>query len=82
MYIHLPNNYQQASRRLTQLKKKLDSDEGYKKEYYAFMNELFEKEQAEKVEKPAETEAGRLWYIPHFGVRHAEKRQIQGSLCR
>ena len=74
----LPNNYKQAAKRLELLKGKLDQDETLKKEYKSFMNEVFQRGEAEKVDIDLkDSNSGKVWYVPHFGVRHAKKGKLR-----
>lgn len=71
----LQNNKQQALRRYGQLKKKLDADKEYKLEYSAFMEDLLTSGHAEKAKTLPE--GHHVWYLPHFGVRHPQKRKLR-----
>ena len=74
----LPNNRVLALQRNRYLERKLSKDSEFKTEYVAFMNTLLEKGYAEKV--PADQlrgEDGRLWYLPHHGVRHPKKKKLR-----
>ena len=72
----LPNNRQQALKRLENLQKKLNRDENLRTEYEAYMNEIT-KEFAELVEEPNAGKPGEHWYIPHFAVTHPQKKKIR-----
>lgn len=72
----MPNNYKCVERRFMGLKKKLDRDETLKKEYEAFMEDLFTRGHAELVPKGPKAE-GEVWYIPHFSVRHPKKNKLR-----
>ena len=74
----LPCNRAQAVQRALCLSRKLSTDKDYCNEYSAFMNELFERGYAERVpfEKLRRTD-GRVWYLPHHGVRHPQKKSIR-----
>ena len=71
--IKLPNNYVQAEKRLNSLKKRLLSDEKYRKDYCNFMSEIISKGYAREVDDDVETANGKIWYLPHHGVYHAQK---------
>ena len=74
----LPNNSDQVLKRLLSLKKKLHCDQEYYNEYNEFMNMMLEKKFAEKVpDCELSTEAGKVWYLFHFGVRHKQKKKIR-----
>ena len=55
-----------AEQRLQHLKRKIDRNDEYKREYVTFMTDMIENDFCEKVSlydinKPS-------WYIPHYGV--------------
>jgi hypothetical protein len=72
----LPNNYQQAEKRLEGLKRKFKKDHAYKTEYTKFMDDLIQNGQAEPVTEEDEV-PGEVWYLPHFGIYHPKKRKIR-----
>ena len=60
---------------LSKLKRRLETDSKYRKDYLSFMSDLISRGYAEKV--PAEESPiknGQVWYIPHHGVYYAKKR--------
>ena len=59
----LPNNKKLAFHPLQDLKLRFGRHEKCKKEYTAFMNDMTKKGYAEKI-----------WYLPHHGVYHPQKR--------
>ena len=67
----LPDNKDSAVMRLNHLKRKLQRDEKYKKQYIMFMEEVIERGDAELVEDGGSK--GERWFIPHHGVRHVKK---------
>ena len=67
----LPNNKALAVSRLNYLKKKLRNDPKYYKDYTAFMTEIIDRGDAEKVKNTASKDV--TWYIPHHGVYHSKK---------
>ena len=67
----LPNNKALAVSRLNYLKKKLRNDPKYYKDYTAFMTEITDRGDAEKVKNTASKDV--TWYIPHHGVYHSKK---------
>ena len=69
-----PSNRAYALHRLASIKRKMQKDELFKKDYCKFMNTLLEKRYAIKSDEAPE---GRTWYIPHFGVREEAKQRIQ-----
>ncbi|XP_043220936.1 uncharacterized protein LOC122381153 [Amphibalanus amphitrite] len=72
--IILPDNKQQAERRAEQLKRKMLKSQKYLQDYKTFVNELIEKNYAERVKnEQIDMSEGRTWYIPHHGVYHPMK---------
>ena len=71
--IKLPNNYVHAEKRLNSLKKCLQSDERYYKDYCDFMSETISRGCARKVDNNLESANGRTWYLPYHGVYHTQK---------
>ncbi|XP_026746038.1 uncharacterized protein LOC113507378 [Trichoplusia ni] len=69
----LPNNYNQAFRRLVNIEKKLDREEDVKKYYEKQIQTLIENGYAEKA--PVTTTKGKTFYLPHFAVVHPVKRK-------
>lgn len=67
----LPNNKRLAIARLQHLKKRLKSNKQYRDHYNAFMDEIFNKGEAEPA--PVISEGETVWYIPHHGVYHPQK---------
>ena len=71
----LPNNKTLALHRLRHLRKRLDKDEQYRQHYFAFMNDVTQKGHAERVpESDLSIDDGSVWYIPHHGVYHPQKK--------
>ena len=71
--VQLPNNRPVALRRLNQLKKKMLSNLKYRDDYKTFMENIFDKEYAEKVPDNELNLDKTVWYIPHHGVYHPKK---------
>ena len=70
----LPNNKPLALHRLRKLQTRLENNKRYREDYTTFMNELIEKNYAERVPENEHTnEDGDVWYIPHHGVYHPRK---------
>ena len=70
----LPNNKEVALNQLVKLKRRLQHDSRYRKDYLSFMAEIIERGYAERV--PAEDiplNDGQVWYIPHHGFYHPKK---------
>ena len=71
----LPNNKSMAVHRLKHLRRKLESDSGYRDHYNGFMNDIIMKGHAEIVpESELNEDTDSVWYIPHHGVYHPKKR--------
>ena len=68
-----PNNRSLALRRLDGLKRKLAADDKLHQDYSAFMDEMLQKGYAEMVPEGVQEIQGKVWYIPHHAVRHAQK---------
>lgn len=67
----LPNNREQALRRLTVLKRTLDKKQDMREQFIEFMEKIFANDQAEIA---PELEPGEEhWYLPIFGVYHPQK---------
>ncbi|XP_067943262.1 uncharacterized protein [Watersipora subatra] len=71
----LPYNRLQAESRLRGLVKKFKAEPSYHAEYRKFMNKLIEQGHVEKA--PLSSEPGKVWYIPHFSVRHKQKKKLR-----
>ena len=71
----LPNNRMLALHRLRHLRKRLDKDMQYRQHYFDFMNDIIQKGHAERVpDSELGTNDGSVWYIPHHGVYHPQKK--------
>ena len=69
--IQLPDNRNQAVKRMRHLKRRFIKDQQFFEEYKRQMEELVSKCYAKKTGvKPGN---GKLWYLPHHGVKHASK---------
>ncbi|XP_067295957.1 uncharacterized protein [Pseudorasbora parva] len=68
---NFPSNKQCAIIRLNHLKRKMLKDECYKERYSEFMNEIFQRGDAEEVHNSGKE--GETWYLPHHGVFHPKK---------
>ena len=72
--LKLPNNRTLALSRLQRLKQRFKRDRKYREHYEAFMKEMIDKGQAERVpDEELHLSNGRVWYIPHHGVYHPQK---------
>ncbi|XP_068720766.1 uncharacterized protein [Montipora capricornis] len=74
--IQLPNNYVQAEKRLTGLKKRLKADARYYADYCSFMAGIIFKGYARKVNDEREDEVRRTWYLPHHWMYHPQKSKV------
>ena len=67
----LPNNRELAVKRLMNLKRKLNNNSSFGKDYVEFMKILIDKGYAEIA--PTISKTDEVWYIPHHGVYHPKK---------
>ena len=76
--VELPDNKQYAIKRLNSLTKRLESDIILHEEYSAFMSDMIDKGFVEEVpEADLKCELGKVWYLPHHGVRHKQKKKLR-----
>ena len=68
----MPNNRSQAVNRLNGLIRTLRKKPQMEKDYLEFMQKILNKGHASPVQ-PSNTQSGRVWYLPHFGVYHPKK---------
>ena len=75
----LPNNREDAVRRMHHLKKRFMSptNEEYKKEYMKFMGDMIENGYAERAPCDADAKPGMTFYIKHHGTRHPKKKKLR-----
>ena len=60
--------------RLMKLKRRLTSDDQFRKDYNSFMQDIISSGYAERVPvDEASTKSKQVWYIPHHGVYHKKK---------
>ena len=72
--VRFSNNKDLALSRLNKLKRRLQNDGKYSKDYTSFMKGLLENNHAERVpQEELHLDNGRVWYIPHHGVYHPRK---------
>ncbi|KAJ0177241.1 hypothetical protein K1T71_001416 [Dendrolimus kikuchii] len=71
----MPNNYENALKRLQNLEKKLDRDEELKAKYEERIENLMLSGYAERASTPPTS--GRTWYLPHFAVVNPDKEKIR-----
>ncbi|XP_056377073.1 uncharacterized protein LOC130273782 isoform X1 [Hyla sarda] len=67
----LPDNKVQAEKRFTSLQHMLQRKPNMKKHFQAFMQKIFDNDQAERA--PPLQENQEHWYLPIFGVYHPQK---------
>lgn len=76
--VNMPNNRRVAEQRALSLKRRFDKDASFHADYVAFMKDIISKGYAEKVPvEDLERSDGRIWYIPHHGVYHPQKKKIR-----
>lgn len=76
--VKLPNNRELVMQRAESLKRKMLRNKDFHEEYKAFMFDLIDKKYAVPVpNEQLERNDGRLWYIPHHGVYHPQKRKLR-----
>ncbi|KAG7524560.1 hypothetical protein JOB18_013868 [Solea senegalensis] len=76
--VSMPNNRKVVEQRQTHLKRRLQRDPVFYREYNTFINDLLGKGYAEKVpDAELERSDGRVWYIPHHGVYHPTKGKLR-----
>ena len=69
--LHLPNNKEQAIRRMQQLKKRFQKDPGFFNSYTKQIEELILKGYAKH--SSSNSIKGKTWYLLHHGVKDASK---------
>ena len=74
----IPNNFGHAMVRLRALRRQLESDELLHQEYSSFMDDVLKRGFAEEVpENSLQCPEGKVWYLPHHGVRHRRKKKLR-----
>ena len=71
----LPNNRDEALKRLKSTRRSLDKKPLMKQHYFDFMQKLFDNGHAEPAPKIQSDSPTLHWYLPHFGVYHPQKPQ-------
>lgn len=71
----LPNNREEALKRLKSTRGSLDKKPLVKQHYFDFMQKLFDNGHAEPAPKIQSDPPTLHWYLPHFGVYHPQKPQ-------
>lgn len=76
--VTLPNNRTLVLQRAENLKRKLLKNKDFHIEYKTFMSDLLNKGYAVPVsQEQLDRNDGRVWYIPHHGVYHPQKRKLR-----
>lgn len=74
----MPNNHSVAIQRALTLKRKFKRNPVFHQEYSDFMKDMIEKGYAVRVpENQLNCQDGKLWYVPHHGVYHPQKKRLQ-----
>ncbi|KAK0135648.1 hypothetical protein N1851_028511 [Merluccius polli] len=74
----MPNNRIIAEQRVLNLKRRFVKEPSFHKDYVESMNNLIESGFAERVpDTDLERNDGKVWYIPHHGVYHPQKRKMR-----
>lgn len=76
--ISMPNNKKVVEQRLYHLKRRLQRDPQLHKEYNSFITDLLAKGYAERIpDGDLDRSDGKVWYLPHHGVRHPTKGKLR-----
>ncbi|XP_071479632.1 uncharacterized protein [Diadema antillarum] len=76
--VKLPNNKLQAMQRAGHLKRRFERQADFKREYTDFVDSMMKKEYMEKIpEEEIQRNDGRVWYLPHHGVVHPQKKKLR-----
>ncbi|GAA6232368.1 uncharacterized protein LOC120493481, partial [Lates japonicus] len=76
--LYMPNNRAVAEQHALNLRKRFSRDVKFHGEYVAFMDDLVKKGYAVKLDGAGrEPTEGRMWYLPHHGVRHPTKQKLR-----
>ncbi len=76
--VKMPNNKMVAEQRALSLKRRFIRDSSFHADYTNFMSDIISKGYAERVPVvDLERCDGRVWYIPHHGVYHPQKRKMR-----
>lgn len=72
--VELPSSKELALSRLTKLRRRLNSDDQFRKDYSSFMEDIIASGYAERVPvDEVSSKNKQVWYIPHHGVYHKKK---------
>ena len=76
--VTMPNNYGYALARLNSLKSQLVSNGKFRQDYHAFMSDMCSKNYVERIpSSELSTDEGKIWFLPHFGVYHKQKKKLR-----
>ncbi|KAL2099387.1 hypothetical protein ACEWY4_005867 [Coilia grayii] len=76
--VQMPNNRSSVLQRAVNLKNKLKKNPVFHEEYTAFMNDMLSKGYAVEVPTTQLNRTdGKMWYIPHHGVYHPQKKKLR-----
>ena len=76
--LSMPNNRIIAEQRIVNLKRRFAREPAFHKDYVEFMDNLIESGFAERVpDTDLERSDGKVWYIPHHGVYHPQKKKMR-----
>lgn len=74
----MPNNLAVAKQRIQRLRKRFLNNKDFHCEYTEYMNMLIRKKYAKQVpHQQMHCEKGKVWYIPHHGVRRSRKKALR-----
>lgn len=71
------NGLEAARNRFRSLERRLRKDPDEREQYHAFMKGVIDNGEAEIVPKSTSERNTDCWYIPHFAVRHPQKRKLR-----
>lgn len=72
----MPGNRKLAEQHALRLKRWFQKDALFHAVYVSFVENIISCEYAEMVSKDGAHKQGKIWYIPHHGVYHPQKKKI------
>ena len=76
--VHMPNNKQVAQQRALYLQKRFNKDPSFFEDYRDFMRNVNAENHSEVIpHDQLEHEEGKVWYVPHHGVYHPQKKTLR-----
>lgn len=79
--VRMPSNKMIVEQRALSLKRRFKRDKLFNSEYANSVNDLISKGYAERVPDDCLGRCdGRVWYVPHHGVYHPQKRKLRAFL--